>query len=168
LVRGTDVAGNTGPTSAVTLPVFDRNGGFVTGGGKFKSPAGADPAHPSATGTAKLEIEAKYGRTGDRPSGDVSFELGNLNFRSTALDWLLITGGTARLAGTGKINGAGDYAFEVTFTDGSRGKGSGGDFARIRITDRATGAVIYDNGLGLPPTAPPPSLMTSGNLKIHS
>jgi type VI secretion system Hcp family effector len=167
LVRGVDAAGNTGAASSLTLPVFDRDAGFVTGGGQFESPAGADPAHPTRTGRAKLEVEAKYGRKGDRPEGEVHFSSGDLNFRSTELDWMVITGSTARLAGAGTINGRGDYAFELTFVDGKLGKGSGGDLVRIRITDRATGRVIYDNGAGLAPTAPPASKLLDGNLKIH-
>jgi type VI secretion system Hcp family effector len=168
LVRGIDAAGNAGPASALTLPVFDRDAGFVTGGGHFDSPAGALSADPSQAGAAKVEVSAKYGKTGNQPSGKVSFQFGKLKFDSTGLDWLVITGNQARLAGTGTINGAGDYAFDLTLIDGKLGKGSGGDFFRIRITDRTTGRVIYDNGLNLPPSAPPPSLLLGGNMKIHS
>ena len=40
-VRGTDAAGNTGNTECALYAVYDPQGGFVTGGGWFNSPANA-------------------------------------------------------------------------------------------------------------------------------
>src|SRR5258706_2367055 len=129
---------------------------------------GADPLHPTATGKAELQIEAQYKGTANVPSGKVSFKFGSINFDSTSIDWLVITGGnTARLAGSGKINGQGNYSFEISMIDGNPGKGSGGDLFRIRIVDKATGQVIYDNGLNAPASAPPMTFLTGGNIKIH-
>jgi type VI protein secretion system component Hcp len=166
-VRATDAAGNTGPISSITLPVFDRDAGKINGGGSFDSPAGADPLHPTQTGKAEVEIEAQYKKNDTVPSGKVKFKFGDLKFESTAVDYLVITNGNAaRLAGSGQINGQGNYAFEISFLDGNPGKGAGNDFFRIRITDKTTGQLIYDNGLTAPISAPPQTLLKSGNIKV--
>src|SRR5258706_16178691 len=129
---------------------------------------GADPLHPTATGKAELQIEAQYKGTANVPSGQVSFKFGGINFQSTSIDWLVIPGGnSARLAGSGKINGQGNYSFEISMIDGHPGTGAGGDLFRIRIVDKVTGQVIYDNGLSAPASAPPMSFLTGGDNKIH-
>jgi hypothetical protein len=168
LFRGSDAAGNTGPISSITLPVFDRDAGKVTGDGNFDSPSGADPLHPTQTGQAKIELDAQYKKNDSTPSGHVKFEFGNIKFESTSLDFLVITGGNAaRLAGSGQINGQGDYSFEISMIDGNPGKGAGGDLFRIRIVNKANGQVIYDNGLGAPISAPPLTFLKGGNIKVH-
>jgi len=166
--RGSDAAGNTGPISSITLPVFDRDAGKITGGGNFDSPAGADPLHPTRTGKVELEIEAQYKKNANVPTGTVKFKVDGINFQSTSIDYLIITGGNAaRLAGSGQINGQGDYSFEISMIDGDPGKGSGGDLFRIRIVNKANGQVIYDNGLGAPISAPPLTFLKGGNIKVH-
>ncbi|HEY7120302.1 MAG TPA: type VI secretion system tube protein Hcp [Tepidisphaeraceae bacterium] len=167
-VRGSDAAGNTGPASTLTLPVYDRNAGFVTGGGFIDSPAGAEPAHPRRSRKAFLVIDAAYPKRGNEPIGLVVFSVDGMNFVSTDLDWLVVTGNQARLAGSGRINGHGHYGFEISMIDGHLGKGSGNDRFRIRIVDQSTGDVVYDNGLGAPMSAPPTTPVLGGNIKIHA
>jgi len=165
-VRGTDAAGNTGPVSTVTLPVFDRHG-KINGDGAFTSPAGADPANPTSTGVARFSVNAKYKGNDNTPSGDVSLQFGSLKFQSTSLDYLVIDNtGLARLAGSGKINGQGDYGFELTALEGQNGKHGTPDLFRIRIVNKANGQVVYDNGLGAPIAAPPTTPLKTGKLKI--
>jgi hypothetical protein len=66
----------------------------------------------------------------------------SLNFHSKDYEWLIVTGGkTARYKGNGTINGEGNYGFMLTGVD----NGSHGDQFRIKIWDKATGIVIYDN-----------------------
>jgi hypothetical protein len=64
--------------------------------------------------------------------------------------------------GSGTINGAGDYRFQVTFLD----KGNTDKF-RMKIWDKATNVVIYDNEPGAPDGSDPVTLSQGGNLVIH-
>lgn len=54
--------------------------------------------------------------------------------------WALVDAG-----GSGTVDGAGDYAFVVTAVEGGR---KGVDAFRIRITDRTSGSVVFDNERG--------------------
>ena len=54
--------------------------------------------------------------------------------------------------GSGKVNGHSDYAFLVSVIDG-KAPGGGGDKFRIKIWNKATGNVIYDNQMGAPDDA---------------
>ena len=93
-VRGADTAGNTGESECIPVPVYDPNGGFVTGGGTILSPVGADYTTPSASGPAHFGFVAKYVGTGGTPSGNLEFQFneGDLHFKSTSMDWLVVTG----------------------------------------------------------------------------
>lgn len=74
--------------------VYDPSAGFVTGGGWIDSPAGAYAADPSLTGRATFGFVAKYKKGASVPTGQTEFQfhLGNLNFKSTAYDWLVVGG----------------------------------------------------------------------------
>ncbi|MCU0631906.1 MAG: hypothetical protein MUC66_02885 [Methanolinea sp.] len=65
---------------------------------------------------------------------------------------------------TGTVNGAGQYGFVISAIDGAI---SGGDDTfRIRIREKATNTLIYDNGAGYD-TADPVTPLDGGNVKIH-
>jgi hypothetical protein len=127
--------------------VYDPEGGFVTGGGFINSPAGALASNPSLTGKANFGFVSKYQKGATEPSGNTEFQFsaGNFNFKSTAYEFLVIAGSKAQFKGQGKVNGSGDYIFILTATDGQQPGGGGVDKFRIKITDRATGQLIYDN-----------------------
>ena len=81
----------------------------------------------------------------------------------------MITGAGAQFSGSGTINGAGDYSFLVTLTDGNLPGGGGTDKFRIKIVDKSTGSVVYDNVPGAPDrldTAAPEAI-TEGKIKIQ-
>jgi hypothetical protein len=84
-----------------------------------------------------------------------------LNFKSTSYDWLVIAGSKAKYKGTGTINGTGDYGFMISAIDGSPDK------FRIKIWDKASGEVIYDNQLGAEDTADPTTFIQGGSIVIH-
>jgi len=89
------------------------------------------------------------------------FNAGDLNFKSTSYEWLVVAGSKAMFMGSGTINGAGDYAFMVSAIDGSP------DRFRIRIWDKVTGVVIYDNQIGAAETANPTTTLGGGSITIH-
>jgi hypothetical protein len=165
-----DLASNEASLSATNYAVvYDPNGGFVTGGGWINSLAGAYNADPTLAGKATFGFVAKYQKGSNVPTGNTEFQFkaGDLNFKSTAYDWLVVAGAKAQYKGTGTINGAGSYRFILTAIDGdqlSRGKP---DMFRIRIWNENTGGIIYDNQMGAADSAEPTTVLGGGSVVIH-
>lgn len=143
----TDQAGLWGEQSFRYVVVFDPDGGFVTGGGWINSPVGAYTPDPILTGKATFGFVAKYRKGATVPSGNAEFQFkaGNLNFKSTSYQWLVIAGARAQFKGWGSINGQGNYAFMLTAIDGQVSGGGGLDRFRIKIWQEATSTIVYDN-----------------------
>ncbi len=166
-VHALDKAGNVGVDECIFLPVYNPAGGFVTGGGWIQSPAGAYVPNPSITGKATFGFVAKYAKGATLPSGNTEFQfkVGNLNFKSTAYEWLVIAGARAQYKGAGTINGAGSYNFLLTAIDGDLPGGGGADRFRIKIWN-ASGAV-YDNQMGADDNGDPTTNLGGGSIVIH-
>jgi PKD repeat protein len=142
--------------------VYDASAGWVTGGGWIASPAGALAASPTTAAKLTFGFVARYQAMSTTPSGNAEFKLsvGKLDFRSTSLDWLVVGESTAQLQGRGTLNGSGDYSFAVVAVDGEIA-----DAIRIRIWNRATGALVYDNRVGDPLDATTP--LSGGSVQLH-
>ncbi|MEZ5395128.1 MAG: hypothetical protein R2724_20230 [Bryobacterales bacterium] len=129
---------------------------FVTGGGRVDSPAGAYVPDPSMTGSANFGFVAKYKKGQQTPDGQTQFrfQAADLNFHSTSYDWLVVAGTRAQFKGLGELNGAfgsdgiSGYSFLLTAVDGEQNGGGGTDAFRMKIVDKANGALVYDSGLG--------------------
>ncbi len=149
--------------------VYDPAAGFVTGGGWINSPAGAYTADPSLSGKANFGFVSKYHKGATVPTGQTQFQFhaAGLNFHSASYEWLVIAGAKAQYKGSGTINGGGDYGFMLTATDGQQNGGGGADKFRIKIWDKATGAVVYDNQLGAADDADPATVLGGGSIVIH-
>lgn len=126
----------TASTSFGDVVVYDTNAGSVTGGGWISTPSGK----------ATLTMNAQYQKDATL-AGHLSFE----KFRGTTFDWLVISGPTATLQGSGTVNGTGNYAFTATATDAAN------DTFAIRVTDKVTGAVVYEAS----------GRLGGGNLTVH-
>lgn len=148
--------------------VYDPSAGFVTGGGWIDSLAGAYVPEPTLTGKANFGFVSKYQKGANVPTGNTEFQFktGNLNFSSTVYQWLVVAGAKAQYKGEGTINGAGNYGFLLTATDGQINGGGGIDQFRIKIWDRNTGGKVYDNALNAPDDADPQAI-SGGNIVIH-
>ncbi|HEX7635029.1 MAG TPA: PKD domain-containing protein [Noviherbaspirillum sp.] len=158
-VTVTDKDGGVGSSSYRYVVVVDPNGPFVTGGGQVDLPEGP----------AQFDFVVKYKDKGQStPTGNGQLQLtsGKFSFRSSRYDWLVATEGKAVFAGSGTLNGAGDYGFMVNLIDAGSGK-KGSDALRIKIWDKATGAVVYDTQPGAAETADPTLLFSGGNITIH-
>jgi uncharacterized repeat protein (TIGR01451 family) len=162
---------DTGTASATFryVVVYDASVGFVTGGGWIASPAGAYVADASLTGRASFGFVSRYQRGQSVPSGSTQFQFqaADLSLRSTSYDWLVIAGARAQYKGVGTINGSGDYGFMLTAVDGQTSGGGGTDRIRIKIWDRATGDVVYDNQVGAEEEALPSTVLGGGSIVIH-
>ena len=143
--------------------------GYVTGGGWINSPSGAYTANPSLTGKANFGFVSKYQNGANVPTGDTQFQFqaANFNFKSTVYEWLVISGPKAQYKGSGTINGSGDYGFLLTATDGSQNGGGGVDKFRLKVWDKTTGNMIYDNQLGASDTSDPTTALGGGSIVIH-
>ena len=168
-VRATDAAGNVGQPDWLILAVYDPEGGFVTGGGWINSPAGAYAADPTLTGKANFGFVAKYKKGATEPVGQTEFQfrVADLDFHSTSYQWLVVAGTKAQFKGSGAINGQGDYGFMLTATDGDLKLQPAPDTFRIKIWDKATDQIVYDNKIGEPDDSDAGTEIGGGNIVIH-
>jgi len=164
----TDKDGAAAHSSFEFVVVFDPLAGFVTGGGWIMSPPGAYAADPSLTGKATFGFVSKYPKGATEPDGNTEFhfQVAALNFHSTSYDWLVVAGSKVQFKGSGTLNGAGDYGFMLTAVDGDV-KGGDPDTFRIKIWDKATGTVIYDNNMGNGNGTPASTVLGGGSIVIH-
>ena len=142
------------------IVVFDPDDGFVTGGGFINSLSGAytpdNPDDEDITGKANFGFVSKYQPGANTPTGETEFQfkVAGLNFHSTAYDWLVVAGPKAQFKGDGTVNGLfgsddmSGYGFLLTATDGQEPGGGGDDKFRIKIVDKATDTLLYDNAAG--------------------
>jgi hypothetical protein len=146
--------------------VYDPEGGFVTGGGRIESPAGAYAPDPGLTGDAHFGFVAKYKKGRTTPDGNTEFQFhaAGMNFHSSTYEWLVVTGSDfARFKGDGTINGevcplaggGGPFKFMIWAGDGAP------DTFRIKIWCEDGGEeVVYDNLMNHP--------ISGGSIVIHT
>ena len=79
--------------------------------------------HDRCAGKATFGFVAKYQKGATVPTGNTEFQFkaGNLNFKSTSYDWLVVdlSYAKAQFKGFGTINGAGNYGFMIWAGDGA-------------------------------------------------
>ncbi|HEU5174860.1 MAG TPA: PKD domain-containing protein [Gemmatimonadaceae bacterium] len=181
-VAVTDDDGGVGTrVSNADLPayvvVYDPSAGFVTGGGWIHSPSGAcllADCTATTEGKATFGFVSRYARGATTPSGNTEFQFhaGNLNFRSTTYQWLVISGARAQYKGEGTINGAGRYGFLLTARDGQVSGGGGADGFRIKIwminADGSDGSVVYDNRIAEAEDSDATTVLGGGSIVIHA
>ena len=158
-VHGTDAPGNVGADECILLVVYDPTAGFVTGGGWVNSPAGVDTDNLSAAGRANFGFVSKYHRGRTTPDGNLQFQFkaGDLKFKSTSMEWLVVTGEPrAMFRGEGTINGVTVCKFQVDAWDASFGGGV--DAFGIKIFACGAGGDRYS--LDATP-------LEGGSIKIH-
>lgn len=166
----TDKDGSSAESVFEYVVVYNQDGGYVTGGGWIDSPAGAYTTNLSLTGKANFGFVSKYEQGANIPSGQTEFQfkVASFNFHSTSYDWLVIAGAHAKFKGSGAINGTGDYAFLLTASDGQINGGGGVDSFRIKIWDKSTGQVVYDNQSGASDDANATMNLGGGSIVIHN
>ncbi|HUV43219.1 MAG TPA: hypothetical protein VMW13_00155, partial [Dehalococcoidales bacterium] len=165
----TDNHGAEGTASYHYIVVYNPADGFVTGGGWIESPEGAYAADPLLTGQATFGFVSKYKKGATVPTGNTEFQFhtGNLNFHSSSYDWLVIAGKKAMYKGTGTINGEGNYGFMISAVDAALTPSTDVDLFRIKIWDKDTGEVVYDNQMGDEEDADATTEIGSGSIVIH-
>jgi len=120
------------------------------------------------SGKASFGFVSKYKKGANVPDGQTEFQFkaGNLNFKSSLYEWLVVAGAKAQYKGSGTINGSGDYKFLLTVTDGQVSGGEGVDKFRIKISN--AGGLVYDNNPGSDdPDANGGQPLSGGSIVIH-
>ncbi len=168
-VRAQDARQNTATECGTLLAVYNPAGGFVTGGGWINSPVGAFPASPTLSDKANFGFSSKYENGANVPTGDTQFRFhaAGMQFKSTSYEWLTVAGARAQFKGIGTINGTGDYAFLLTAIDSQINGGGNADRFRIKIWDRQSGIVIYDNQIGKDEYGSDATELGGGSIIIH-
>jgi hypothetical protein len=164
---GSGVADTIDGLSALVV-IYDSSAGWVTGGGWINSPAGAYVPNPSLTGKANFGFVSKYQNGASVPTGNTEFHFkaGDLRFKSTNYEWMVISGARAQYKGFGTINGGGNYRFMLTAIDGQQPGGGGQDKFRIRIWSDG-GGLVYDNQMNDPDSNDPTTVLGGGSIVIH-
>jgi len=170
----TDSQGASGTSVFTFVVVYDPNAGFVTGGGWIWSMPGScllSELCVGAEGRANFGFVSKYKKGANVPTGSTQFQFqaGTLNFHSDVYEWLVVAGANAKFKGTGTINGAGNYGFMITATDGELSGGASVDGFRIKILDKANGdAVVYDNQMSATDDSNSTTALSGGSIVIHT
>ncbi len=149
--------------------IYDPSAGFASGGGWIDSPPGAYIPDPTLQGRANLGFVSKYTQGASAPTGKTEFRFhaAELDFRSDSYDWLVVAGARAQFKGVGTINRSGDYGFMLTAIDGELPGGGGIDKFRIKVWDRPSDLVVYDNQLGADDQSDPITALGGGSIVIH-
>ncbi len=164
-----DDDGGSGRSFFEYIVIYDPSAGFVTGGGWINSPPGAYPANPILSGKATFGFVSKYPKGSSVPGGNTQFKFhtAEMNFISTSYQWLVIAGARAQYKGDGTINGAGSFGFLLTAVDGQSTGGGGQDRFRIKIWDKGTGQIVYDNQIGADDNSDVSTVLLGGSIVIH-
>ena len=119
-VRSMDVAGNWSATAGLFWWSMTPAAGSLPVVVGSNSPAGSYVANPTLEGRANFGFESRYKQGQSVPDGNTvfQFQAGDLKFKSTSYEWLIVAGARAQFKGTGTINGSGSYNFLLTAIDG--------------------------------------------------
>ncbi len=163
----TDSDGSTGSASS-SVVVYDPNAGLVIAAGGFNSPAGAYAADPNVAGRATFEFACKYLKGASVPTTitEFQFRAARMLFHVQSCEWLIISGARVQYKGSGTINGSGSYGYMLTAIDGSI-NGTITDKFRLKIWNKADGAVVYDNQMGASDQSDPTTPISFGNIVIR-
>ena len=167
-----DHCGKTAVGISDYVVLYDPNGGFVTGGGWFQSPAGAMTG-TEIEGKAHFGFNAKY-KNGKTEVGEVGgntsfqFKAGDLDFKSDTHEKmsLVVSGGfKATYKGTGKVNDQGNFNFMVTVIDAEETSNYLIDLFRIKIWNDQ--GILYDNMQKAEENVDPTTAIGGGSIVIH-
>lgn len=71
------------------------------------------------------------------------------------------------MRGSGTVNNNGDYNFLLTAIDGQINGQNNQDKFRIKVWDKMTGNIIYDNQFGNSDIEDPTTIISGGSIVIH-
>lgn len=89
-----------------------------------------------------------------------------MNFNSAEYEWLVIAGNKAQFKGSGMINCLGDCGFLLTAYDSCETVNP--YKFRIKIWDKVSDLIIYDNQVGTSDTSDAATTLAGGSIVIQS
>jgi hypothetical protein len=164
----TSYANTNGDVEAIVV-VYDPNGGYTYGSGSFVSSPGAIPSNSSFTGRVSYGFQSNFYKGAANPKGETQFDFraGDLEFNALNFDYLVVNGAKAQFKGSGKMTTGlvvqAGIAFILTAIDGQLTGGGGADKIRMKIYNKSTGQVYYDNQPGTSDANDPVTAVTSGS-----
>ena len=159
---------NTNEDLEEIVVIYDPNGGYTYGGGWYQSLAGAVVSNPASTGKASYGFTVNYYKNATNPKGESQFEfkVGTFEFNALNFDYLAMQGARAQFRGTGKITGGqSGVGFIMTVIDGEL-DGTGIDKVRMKIYNKTTNAIYYDNQPGSDAANPVTPVGTNSSIVI--
>lgn len=147
--------------------IYDPSAGYTFGGGWFPSQPGALPSNANAAGKGSIGFTSSYFKGATNPKGVTQFQfaVGNFEFNAVNFSYLSISSPKAQFKGSGKVTGdQSGYSFILTVIDGQAAGGSGTDLIRMKIYNKNTGQVMYDNQPGASDAADPVTAVGSNSL----
>ena len=122
-----------------------------------------------AAGKATFGFVSRYKKGTTVPSGNTQFRFhaAGLTFESTSYEWLVVAGARAQFKGEGAVNGMSGFGFLLSVVDGQVTGGDGIDRFRIKIWDKESGALVYDNQIEAADDAQPQTGLSGGSITIH-
>ena len=142
-----DQSGMSGTSVFQYVVVIDQLAGYETGVGSINTPAGSYTDNPSLAGTAGIsQLTAKYGLDGTLGAASnifkFSYSAAGMTFNSSSMKWLVISGNKSWLKGEGWASNVTDPCyFLVSVVDNTTTV----DKVRVKIWNKVSGKVIYDN-----------------------
>ena len=152
--------GTSSPAFFRYVIVYDPAGGSTAGSGWY-SVAGQ--------GNRKAHFTFDAAFQGTVPNGAATFWIpgAEMNFESTAIEMLVVSGNRAQFWGTGTLNGA-PARFRITAVDGkATGDGRAGDAIRIELWDATGATLLYDTQPGAAQDAPVTTRIEGGDIRIR-
>jgi hypothetical protein len=164
----TDNHGGVAQSSYKYVVVVNPTGGGETGMGSFASPLGAYTRNAALSGTVTItNLSAKYATDGTMNLGTNAFRLSygpaSMSLTSTKMIWLVMnrTTGKSWLKGEGTLV-IGSTPETVNYLVSVVDSTTVADKVRVKIWNKATLEVIYDNQLGSPDAADATRLVSTG------
>jgi hypothetical protein len=169
-----DQKGNVSYTNAngdldAIVVIYDPNGGYTYGGGSFASPAGSIPGNPQASGLVSYGFQNNYFKGATNPKGEtqMEFKVGEFEFNALNYEYLAVDKFKAQFRGSGRITGGqSGIAFIMTVIDGNITGGGGVDKLRMKVFNKNTGQVFYDNQPGAGDADAPTVAVTTGSMVV--
>jgi hypothetical protein len=171
----TSYASTNGDLDAIVV-VYDPNGGYTVGAGSFTAPKGSVPSNADATPKITFGFQSNYYKNATNPKGEteLGFDAGDFQFNALNYDYLVVDKFKAQFKGSGKISNElgviqSGISFVMTVIDGQVKDGGGVDKIRMRIFNKNTGQVYFDNMPGASDAdAPVTAIDANGNIQITS
>jgi probable HAF family extracellular repeat protein len=116
---------------------------------------------------AHFSFDASFPSGGTVPNGAVRLWIpsGEMDFRSSSIELLVVSRNRAQFWGTGTLNGA-PARFRITAVDGNAHHDQLGDAIRVELWDARGVTLLYDTQSGAPQGAPVTTPADGGNIRV--